>query len=294
MYRIITDGSCDMPKKLAEKRNITVVPFYVTKDEKTYLKEGVDITKTEFYQWMVDNPTEFPRSSTPSAQDFLDAFAAACEAGEDVLCICITKKFSSSFDVATAAKLMIADTYPDRRIEVVNSGVNTVLQALFTLEAANMRDKGYSLDECIAGLERIKPSGRIFFTVGSIGYLAHGGRIGKLVGLADSILKIRPIITLKEGEIFPSGISRARNKSLEQVEKLIAKYVSENFKSADEYEIVVGYGHDLAEALEFRRAVEALLLKLGHEKRLECFHIGAVISVHTGPYPLGVGIIRKA
>ena len=112
MYRIITDGSCDMPKKLAEKRNITVVPFYVTKDEKTYLKEGVDITKTEFYQWMVDNPTEFPRSSTPSAQDFLDAFAAACEAGEDVLCICITKKFSSSFDVATAAKLMIADTYP--------------------------------------------------------------------------------------------------------------------------------------------------------------------------------------
>lgn len=279
---------------LAKKRGIEIVPFYVTVDEKTYLKEGVEFSKTEFYKWMVDNPTKYPKSSTPTSLDFLDAFTEAAKAGEDVLCICITRKFSSSYDVASAAKVMLADSYPDTRVEVVNAAVNTVLQALMVLEAANMRDAGYTLEENVAGLERIKPSARIFFTVGSIGYLAHGGRIGKLVGLADSILKIRPIITLKEGEIFPSGVSRSRAKSLDQVEKLAIRYISETFSADSEYEIVVGYGYDLWEAQEFRQRIEKALSALGHKKHIDTFHIGAVISVHTGPHPLGVAVIKRA
>jgi DegV family protein with EDD domain len=262
-------------------------------DEKTFLKEGVDISKDDFYQWMVDNPDKFPKSSMPSAQDFIDAFTEAAEAGEDVICICITRKFSSAFQTATAAKEMLADTYPDTRITIVDSIMDTVLQGIFVLEVCRMRDAGASYDELLEQMEEIKPTGRIFFTVGNIDYLKHGGRIGKLAGIAGTVLGVRPLIVLKEGEIFSGGITRSRKKSLEKVEKMAIDYINENFKSADEYEIVVGYGYDYNESVPFRDGLEKTLSDMGHEKKIEINHIGAAISVHTGPYPLGVGVLKR-
>ena len=293
-YRIISDGSCDMPEELAAKKNVTIVPFYVTMDERTYLKEGVDISKAEFYRWMLDNPKTLPRSSTPSVADFLEAFTRAAEAGEDVLCICITKKFSSSCDVAETAAGLLAETHPETKVRVINAMVNTVCQALVVLEAARIRDMGADLDRCAAAVEAIRPSARIFFTIGSMDYLRHGGRIGKLAGIAGSILGIRPLITLKEGEIFPSGLSRSRKPSLDKVMNLAVKYITATFKSPADYSLVVGYGADFHEAVSFRDNLMESLARVGHKLVVPIFHIGAVISVHTGPLPLGVAVVRRA
>ena len=237
-YRIITDGSCDMPASLAEEKRVTVVPFYVTMDEKTYIKENVDISKTDFYKWMVENKGCYPKSSTPSVQDYLDVFTEAAEAGEDVICICITRKFSTSFESAQMAADMLAETHPGCRVTVINAMVNTVLQALLVLEAVKLRDKGVDYDECVRRVKAARPSGRIFFTVGSIDYLRHGGRIGKLAGIAGTILGIRPLITLKEGEIFPAGITRSRQKSIEKVEALALDY-----ETAEQFGHQNGHNH---------------------------------------------------
>lgn len=291
-YRIISDGSCDIPVDIVKENGVTVVPFYVTMDEKTYLKEGIEISQNDFYQWMVDNPDKFPKSSMPSAQDFLDAFTEAAKAGEDIICICITRKFSSAYQSATTAMELLHDSYPDTRVTVIDSIMDTVLQGVFVLEACRMRDKGAGYDEVIAELEEIKPTGRIFFTVGNIDYLKHGGRIGKLSGIAGTLLGIRPIIILKEGEIFSGGIARSRTKSIEKVEKLMTDYIKEQGWSQDEYTVVVGYGYDYAESEKFRDRIEAALKPFGYDRRVGIFHIGATISVHTGPYPLGIGILK--
>ena len=293
-YRIITDGSCDMPASLAEEKRVTVVPFYVTMDEKTYIKENVDISKTDFYKWMVENKGSYPKSSTPSVQDYLDVFTEAAEAGEDVICICITRKFSTSFESAQMAADMLAETHPGCRVTVINAMVNTVLQALLVLEAVKLRDKGVDYDECVRRVKATRPTGRIFFTVGSIDYLRHGGRIGKLAGIAGTILGIRPVITLKEGEIFPAGITRSRQKSIEKVEALALDYVKENNWADKDYEMVVGYGYDYEDAVKFRDRICAAFASMGHILKVNIYHIGAAISVHTGPYPLGVGIIKHA
>lgn len=292
-YRIISDGSCDLPRELAEEKNITVVPFYVTMDEKTYLKEGIEVSQDDFYQWMVDNPDKFPKSSMPSAQDFLDAFTDAAKNGEDIICICITRKFSSAYQTATTAKEMLADTHPDVRVTVIDSIMDTVLQGIYVLEACRLRDAGASYEEVIDQIEEIKPTGRIFFTVGNIDYLKHGGRIGKLAGVAGTLLGIRPIIILQEGEIFSGGIARTRTKSIDKVEKLTTDYIKENFSSQDDYEIVVGYGYDYNESVAFRDRIENAVRAIGHEKKIDIYHIGATISVHTGPYPLGIGILKR-
>ncbi len=293
-YRIISDGSCDLPEELTREKGIHVVPFYVTMDDKNYIKENVEISKSDFYKWMVEHKGQFPKSSMPPTSDFLSAFEEAAKAGEDVICITITRKFSSCYEVALAAKALLKDEYPDIKVEVIDSTVDTVLQGLVVLELCKLRDAGFDFEESVKRLREILPTGRIFFTVGNLDYLRAGGRIGKLAGMAGALLGIRPLITLKEGEIFPSGITRSRKKSMDMVGKLAEKYVTETFVSPDEYVADIGYGYDYDEGVLFRDVIAERLLSVGHKVDLPIYHIGAAISVHTGPYPLGFSLVKKA
>jgi DegV family protein with EDD domain len=161
------------------------------------------------------------------------------------------------------------------------------------LEACRLRDQGWDIERMVPALLDIRESGRIFFTIGNIDYLKHGGRIGKLAGIAGSALKIKPLITLKEGEIHNSGISRNREKSMSKVIELLTEYIDEIKAIPGSYSFAIGYGFDYEEALKFRDKMKDMIKeKLGIDK-INIYQIGAAISVHTGPYPLGVGIIRK-
>lgn len=296
-YKIVTDGSCDLPPELCKEKGVEVVPFYVSFDSENYVKEIVDMPIRKFYEQMVADPTTFPKSSMPSVQDYADVFTPAIQEGKAVICICITTKFSGSYQSAMNAKQMLLESFPDARITVMDSTVDTVLQGIFVLEAVKMYEAGLPYEKVVAELEAIKSTGRIFFTVGNIDYLKHGGRIGKLAGLAGSVLGIKPLITLKEGEIFPSGVSRSRKKSLEKVYELLWQYLTEIHAAASAYSVCVGYGYDIEEAEEFRKGAIDFLNAKGYaitDAQLQKYQIGATISVHTGPYPLGFGVLKKA
>lgn len=293
-FHIISDGSCDLAEDLAKEKNITVVPFYVSFDDEHYKKENVEIGIRDFYQQMVERKGVYPKSSMPSVQDYTEAFMPYAKDGIPVICICITTKFSGSMQSAVNAREAVLEEYPQARITVIDSNVNTVLQGLYVLEAAALRDRGESFEAAAARLEEIKSTGRIFFTVGDMEYLKHGGRIGKVSALAGSVLGIRPVITLKEGEIFPSGIGRGRKRTTEKTIDLLAGYLAERGRGIEDYSIAVGFGYDYEEAVEFRdHALEVLQGKGYGIREIPVFQIGATISVHTGPYPLGFGIVEK-
>lgn len=292
--QIISDGSLDLARELTEKKDIKVVPFYVSFDSKTYLKEAEELDIREFYQQMVDNPAVFPKTSMPSVDDYYQVFEPLAAAGTPMICICITTKFSGSMQSAATARDMILETYPEARITVIDATVNTVLQGLYVLEACRLRDMGWEYDRIVERILEIRESGRIFFTIGNIDYLKHGGRIGKLAGLAGSALKIKPLITLKEGEIFNSGISRNREKSMGKVVEMLKNYLDEREAKPGEYSFAIGFGYDYEEACRFKEMLKDLVReRLGIEE-IEIHQIGATIGVHTGPYPIGVGIIKRA
>ena len=294
-FHIISDGSCDLPPELTQEKNITVVPFYVSFDDEHYLKEGVEISVRDFYQHKVDRKGVYPKSSMPSVQDFVNAFLPYAKEGMPVICICITVKFSGSMQSALNARALVLEDYPEAEITVIDSTVDTVLQGIYVMEAVSLRDSGMSYEEAVARLEEIKSTGRIFFTVGDMEYLRHGGRIGKVAGVAGSVLGIRPVITLKQGEIFPSGIGRSRRKTVEKSLELLMEYLKESSLGIECYSVTVGFGYDLQEAEEFRTHVLETLRAKGHPiENIPIYQIGAVISVHTGPYPLGLGIVEKA
>lgn len=293
-FHIISDGSCDLPPELAQKKNITVVPFYVSFDDEHYFKENVDIGIRDFYQQMVDKKGVYPKSSMPSIQDYEEAFLPFAKEGTPVICICITTKFSGSMQSALNARTDLLEKYPQAEITVIDATINTVLQGLYVLEAAELRDHGFSYQETVKRLEEIKSTGRIFFTVGNMEYLKHGGRIGKVAALAGGALDIRPVITLKQGEIFPSGIDRGRRRTLKKVMNLLLEYLQESTLGIGCYSLAVGYGYDQEEGVAFRDQALSLLREKGYGiQELPVYQIGATIGVHTGPYPLGFGIIEK-
>lgn len=200
LYQIFSDGSCDLPPELVKEKNITVVPFYVSFDKEHYFKEIEEISIREFYQKMVDNPKVFPVSSLPSTQDYVDAFLPMVKQEKPIICICISTKLSGSMQSAVTAKNIILEDHPEAEITIIDATVNTVLQGLYVLEAVRL-DRGIEYQEAVKILEEIKSTGRIFFTVGGMDHLLHGGRIGKVSAVAGSVLGIRPIITLMQGEI---------------------------------------------------------------------------------------------
>ena len=292
--QIVSDGSLDLPQELTEEKDIEVVPFYVSFDSETYKKEVVEIGIRDFYQEMVDHPDVFPKSSMPSVDDFYHVFEKSAKENIPVICICITKKFSGSLQYATVAKGMIEEKYPQAKITVIDSTVNTVLQGLFVLEACRLRDMGMDYEEIVDKILPIRETGRILFTVGSIDYLQHGGRIGKLAGIAAGALGIKPMITLKEGEIFSSGLARGRIRSMKKVVEMTREYLDEVNARPGEYNFCIGYGYDYKEAVKFREMLKDLVKeRLGIEE-IGIYQIGATIGVHTGPYPIGIGIIKHA
>ena len=109
-----------------------------------------------------------------------------------------------------------------------------MLQGLYGRQACRLRDLGWEYDRMVERLLAIRRGGRIFFTI-NIDYLKHGGRIGKVMGIAGSALKIKPLITLKEGEIFASGIARSREKSMQKVIEMLKAYLDERTAKPGEY-----------------------------------------------------------
>ena len=295
VYQIISDGSCDLTPEWAKEHQVTVVPFYVSFDSEKYLKENVELGIRDFYQQMVDNPKVYPKSSMPSVQDYADVFEPYAKAGTPVICICITTKFSGSMQSAINAREMILEDYPEAEITIIDSTINTVLQGLYVMEAVRLRDAGVGYQESVKRLEEIKSTGRIFFTVGDIEYLKHGGRIGKVAGVAGSLLGIRPVITLKQGEIFPSGIDRSRKSTTSKCIDLLINYIKENGGDIKRFSLDIGFGYDREEAVSFKEQAMKALAEAGFEvDDIPLLQIGATISVHTGPYPLGFGIIEKS
>ncbi len=296
MYKIISDGSCDFDTETAKELDVTIVPFYISTDGENYKKEIEELNIREFYNYIVSNPEVFPKTSLPTIQDYLDFFEPLVKEGISIICICISTKLSGSYNSAINAKNQILEDFPDANIVIVDSHMNTVLHGLYVREAVKLREAGADFNTLVSALDNIKNTGRIFFTVENIDYLLQGGRIGKLIGSATKTLNLRPLIVLRGGEIHPGGIARGRKKSTEKILDHMIKYIKENKNDLSKYEIAVGYGYDIEEGKKiYERALEVLKGEFPDSKpNIILSQIGATIAVHTGPHPLGFGIIEKA
>ena len=292
-YKIISDGCCDLTEDVIRQYDLHIVPFYISFDGEHYYKEIEEIGIREVYERMVvTQPDVYPMTSLPSLQDYIDVFTSYIKEGKAVICLCFTPSLSGSYNCARNAGEIVCEQYPEAKVSVINSEAGTVSQALMVIEAGRMRQAGIPYEQCVDILERMKISNHIFFTVGNTDYLVHGGRIGKLAAIASNALSLKPLITLERGVIEASGIGRSRKKTVAKTMELAENYFTSTGEDIHDYYFAVGFGFDIEEGHAFYEKVrERFEGRICGEVKL--VQIGATIAVHTGPFAIGIGCLKR-
>lgn len=294
-FHIVSDSACDLGREAAQRLGVTLVSFYVAFQDEQYYREERDITAQEFYRMMAQRPGEFPRTSMPTVEDYLEAFLPSAQAGIPVLCICLNERFSGSIQGARNAREALLEDDPRAQVYVMDSQLATVLQGQLVEEAVRLRDMDYTLEQAVAALEPLRASGRIFFTANDLDYLRHGGRIGKAAATTGALLKVKPLIGFKDCELVSDGIAQGRKRSLQRVRELFLRHVQRQALDLKQWRVVTGFGLDREEYEQFTDQVFAGLEELGQPlPRSAPYQIGVTIGVHTGPTPIGVGLLRRA
>ena len=288
-YQIFSDGACDIGFEKAAELDIQLIPFYVSTDHENYYKEILELSLEDYFRYMTEEKG-YPKTSLPSIQDYIDAFTPALEAGKDIICVTMTRTLTASLESAMTAKSMLEEDFPNAKIHVINSWLATGAQMLLLMEMARMQKNGKSLEDVVAYVEKAKVDGRIHFMVGDLSYLEVGGRIGKVATVSGGLLKIKPIIILKGGEIGVGGVCRARKKGLAQIAEVTKKHFKETGEDPSHYIATLGTNtiwDDMDTFFELAKASAPGMEFLPH------FQIGATISSHTGPGTTGFCFVKK-
>ena len=287
MFKIIADGACDFTEELASKNNVHIVPFYVTFDGTTFLKEGVDISNDDYFARLVSDKGTFPKSSQPSPEDYISACTPYLEEGSDILIVTISSKLSGSNQSASIAKAELIKQYPERKILIVDSMSATAGQALILHEIIMLRDKGISIEEAHSYGSEASKDVKIYFTLETLEYLQRGGRVGKASALIGGMLNLKPVLTIANGEA--NGIAKVRGKKKAMLE--ILDFFEKDIKGRED---TLRYGiihiRNLEEGKEFQKDIES---KMGLEFLHEPVGIGATIGTHVGPGGVGLAFVPK-
>lgn len=220
MLKIIVDGSADMPEGWAEEYQFEIVPIPIQIGGKTYY-QGVDITPDQFYRLVQDQDHQ-PKTAAPSPTKIKDFIEHVCEIGDTVLSINVSGKMSATVSMVQQA----ADELRDK-INVIpfDSDAGSAVLALMAREARLREKAGQSVEEILDAMCAIRDKVMVVLTLDTLEFAYRSGRVGMLQAALTSFLKIKPIVTLKEGMLGVSDMVRTRRKSLERI---VAK-VQENF-----------------------------------------------------------------
>lgn len=288
-YQIYADSSCDLPKSLLEKYQIKLIPFYISFDHENYHKENVDISNDEFYKRLCESNV-FPSTSLPSVQDYLTEFRQTLKEGKDLICLCLTQKFSGSYQSAVNAQQILEEQFPDAKIYVVDSIQATAAFGLLLLQAAYMKEAGYSLDDLHDKLLKLRSTARIMFTLDTLEYLRNGHRIGKVAALAGTMLDLKPLIQLKDAELIPYSNVRGRRKALDKVFDMVQEYFEEHKEDPAKYDFCIANATTMEDACYILEKLEAFLgRKLPHP----IFQIGVTIGSYIGPGGIGICFVKR-
>lgn len=275
MVKIVTDSTSDLTHEIASTLGITVVPLYVNLGGVTY-RDNIDLTTEDFYQKLGQSDT-LPTTSSPSPGSFTEVYDRLAAETDEILTITISSKLSASYKTAVAGREIRKS---NARVEIIDSLSAIAGLGLIVISAAKAAQAGQSLDEVInvtrSSMKRVEF--RIAFD--TLEYLKRGGRIGAAQAFLGSMLKVNPILTIKDGVIEGVARPRSRTKAMDFL-----------------YDFVASYAHIEEMVIEDANTpddVETLLDRLSSifpRERIYRMKVSPVIGTHVGPRVLGLGIL---
>ena len=273
--KIVTDSTAYLPEAMVRQHDIRVVPLCVHFGDKVF-KEGVELSIEGFYTRLREAP-ELPSTSQPSAGEFHEVFKELADQGHQILVMTISSKLSGTWNSAMAAKEMLAEA----DITVFDSLSTSIGLHLMIEAALEALENGAGLEEVLALVEGIRDKIHVLFVVDTLEYLAKGGRIGNAKAFLGTLLKVKPILVLKDGAIEPLEQVRSKRKAETRLLDLIEESLDGGAPQAR-----VGVTHALVPQ-EAQAVSQELMDRLGCQEPVMA-EVGPVIGTHTGPGVVGV------
>jgi len=277
MIKVVTDSASDLPPDVAKDLEVTVVPLNVHFGSETY-KDRVDLGAEEFYHKLENSPT-LPKTSAPSPGLFAEVFDDLAAKGTGILGVFLSRKFSATYDAALqGVKLMKSKC----QVELVDSTLAIMGEGLIVIEAAKKAMEGASLDDLVSMISKASSRMHVRATLDTLKYLARGGRVGKAQAWMGAMLKMNPILGIKNGEAFPFARVRTRAKAMQGLYEFVAKF--DKVKA-----LAVEYGANADEAKALAHRIASVFPKVP----IYLSNVSPVIGTHTGPNVLTVTVMEE-
>jgi len=273
--KIVTDSVSDIPPDILKALDISTIPVLVRFGEDVF-RDGIDITNEQFYKRLEQNKA-VPTTAVPSLDLFARTYANLAKKTDDILVVMLSSKLSGLYNAALQSANLFES---DCRIKVIDSGLAVMAQGFAVIKAAEAAKKGAPIDEVVKVLQDNFPRAEIRAAFDTLEYLERGGRIGKAQAFMGSILKINPIIMLKDGKVQPAGRAHSRAKAIDLLYDFAAGY-----KKIDGLAV-----EDAACPGDAKELVKRLG-KLYPEEKIIKTHTSPVIGTHTGPGLLLVAVL---
>jgi len=216
---IVTDSVADLPSEVVEEFGITVVPLVLRFGTDVY-RDGLDLGPDEFYGRLKTSKA-LPATSVPPPMAYADVYDKLAEKTNEIVVTSVTGKLSATYQVAVQAVRLMKKKC---RVEVLDSQWAVMAQGFITIAAAKAARAGASLDDVLDAARRTMRRVEIQAAFDTLEYLERGGRIGKAQAFLGSLLKVNPIIGLKDGEVYPVARERSRAKAIDRLYDFATKF----------------------------------------------------------------------
>lgn len=277
-FKIITDSCCDFSAEMYRKLDLSVLPLTVTFRGESYPDRNDDSLKDMYAGLRAGEPAS---TAAANPENWAQAFRAALDAGEDVLALAFSSGLSTTYQSAVIAAEELRESYPQRKILVVDTLCASLGQGLLVWYACRKRDDGMDVEALRDWVEENKFQLCHWFTVDDLMYLKRGGRIGAATAIVGTVLNVKPVLHVDdEGHLV--NVSKARGRKAAVA--ALAKKVGELGGSYENSTMFISHG----DCREDAEALAALLKEQYGVKEVYINYVGAVIGSHAGPGTLAL------
>ena len=274
--KIVTDSTSDLPAQLAKELGVTVVPLNVHFGDETY-RDGLDIDSEQFFDWVTSGPI-FPKTSQPSVGAFLEVYSNLLKGDDQIISIHASSKLSGTVNSALQAR---EQSGLSDRITVVDSMQVGIGLGVVVAAVANDMRSGNSKEELVERAHRYADKARVYLLVETLEYLQRGGRIGKAQAFLGSILHVRPILSLQNGEVHPLEKVRTRKKGIDRLYELASAHGS--FQH-----MAVCSSTTVDDAIQLEQSLTPFLADGAKSFQTR---FGPVVGTHVGPDAVGIAVL---
>jgi DegV family protein with EDD domain len=265
--KVITDSGADLSPEVAKELGITIVPVYIYFGDKAY-KDGVDIGPDELYKRLVEGPI-YPTTTQPMPADFAEAYGSLSKDADAIVSIHLPTKVSGTCNAALQG---IEIAKPKCEVHVVNSFSVSVGLGIIATAAARVAKAGGNLAEVLEETKKAISQTQIRGLLDTIHYLLKGGRITKAKALVGTLLKVKPILTMRDGGLIQAGMARSYDKGIEQLFDFVRNYPHLQ-------EAAISHSTVPEEAKALKKRIASII----GEEQIQMSRIGAGLGVHGGP-----------